>query len=565
MKQFAVAVAVVFATSAASAGAVLTPYHVVPQERPSSRAEQVVRGPVDVGARRSVLEVGMVDTVGGTTHDWQTNGPIYRLLVNSPEYGVHVAWMYSASTSTSHPDRNMRYNFYDFSTREWNRIDTNFMLSGISVFAERSGYGGLDADPGSGVAVVSGHLGYPLRIDVARDTAPGAGIFEYCSGSPELEGYSYPALAVDSAGRMHVHCMEYPFAEDNFCTRCSTWCNWTEPVAIYPPVPNAEYPDQNIAGSKVSDKVCVTWVYSRAGYHQHPGFYRISTDGGKTWGTPAQLDWPPAFSGDTLPSFHISSLFPFFDRNDELHIVAAVAPFLRDSNFIIPAEIWHWKPDTWDRIHRAECAPGNLQGLVGFNALYACRPSIGEGEGGELYAAWEQFDSSNYDPGTGLLRADIFTARSTDSGATWQTVQLTAGGNVSHRFPSVIDLSPTDTVTMGFPWVMYMVDQVAGFAQRGQGPVTRNPIVVQRPGHVGIEESGHEHASKPVPAVRSLVRHVLSLPGRMRAELLDISGRRVMDLEPGQNDVRHLAPGVYFLRSAESGRRMAVRKIVIQR
>ncbi len=32
-----------------------------------------------------------------------------------------------------------------------------------------------------------------------------------------------------------------------------------------------------------------------------------------------------------------------------------------------------------------------------------------------------------------------------------------------------------------------------------------------------------------------------------RAELLDISGRSVMELRPGANDVRHLAPGVYFV------------------
>jgi len=32
-----------------------------------------------------------------------------------------------------------------------------------------------------------------------------------------------------------------------------------------------------------------------------------------------------------------------------------------------------------------------------------------------------------------------------------------------------------------------------------------------------------------------------------RAELLDISGRKVMELQVGPNDVRHLAPGVYFV------------------
>jgi hypothetical protein len=35
-------------------------------------------------------------------------------------------------------------------------------------------------------------------------------------------------------------------------------------------------------------------------------------------------------------------------------------------------------------------------------------------------------------------------------------------------------------------------------------------------------------------------------------ELLDISGRKVLDLKPGPNDVRALAPGVYFVRQQGS-------------
>ncbi len=567
VRQSAVVLAVLFVI-AAYADVGLTPYNVVPEEQPVGRAAPLVCEPVDVGPRYSVLEVGVVDTVGGTTYDWQVGGPAYRFLVNSSRYGVHVAWMYSADTGRTFPDRNMRYNFYDFSTCEWNWIeDRDFMLSGVNVFTQRAGCGGLDALQ-TGEAVVSAHLGNPIRCDVARDMAPGCGIWEYCSGSPRLEGYCYPPIAVDASGLLHLHCVDYDAAEENFYARGPSWCFWQTPVAIYPPQPSAEYPDQNIAASKVSDNVCVTWVYSPSGYYQKPGFYRISTDGGATWGTPTQLSWPPAFSGDTLPSFHISSLFPFYDLDDELHIVAAVAPFIRDTNYIIPAEIWHWTPDTWYRVHRAECEPGNLQGPVGYNALYACRPSIGEGENGELYAAWEQFDSANVDTGTGLLRADIFTAHSTNGGAAWQTVQLTAGGNVSHRFPSVIDLSPTDTLMMGFPWVVYEVDLVAGFALRGQGPATRNPIVVQRPGYVGIQESLPTHALVPVPVVPALVRHVLCLQGGVEAGLLDISGRHVMDLSPGPNDIRHVAPGVYFVRGPETedGRpRSAVTKVVVQR
>jgi YVTN family beta-propeller protein len=49
------------------------------------------------------------------------------------------------------------------------------------------------------------------------------------------------------------------------------------------------------------------------------------------------------------------------------------------------------------------------------------------------------------------------------------------------------------------------------------------------------------------------------------AELLDITGRRVMALQPGPNDIRHLAPGIYFVRTAEGGGRSAVRKVVVQK
>jgi parallel beta-helix repeat protein len=43
-----------------------------------------------------------------------------------------------------------------------------------------------------------------------------------------------------------------------------------------------------------------------------------------------------------------------------------------------------------------------------------------------------------------------------------------------------------------------------------------------------------------------------------RDELLDVSGRKVLDLHPGANDVRALASGVYFVREASGMRRVTV-------
>ncbi len=50
--------------------------------------------------------------------------------------------------------------------------------------------------------------------------------------------------------------------------------------------------------------------------------------------------------------------------------------------------------------------------------------------------------------------------------------------------------------------------------------------------------------------------------------LLDISGRRAMELRPGRNDVRHLTPGVYFLRNTskvKGGALRSISKVVITR
>jgi YVTN family beta-propeller protein len=67
--------------------------------------------------------------------------------------------------------------------------------------------------------------------------------------------------------------------------------------------------------------------------------------------------------------------------------------------------------------------------------------------------------------------------------------------------------------------------------------------------------------SKPLPTI---VRRVLFLPAAashkpQAASLLDISGRKVVDLHAGANDLRALAPGVYFVREAQA---QAIRKVV---
>jgi YVTN family beta-propeller protein len=90
----------------------------------------------------------------------------------------------------------------------------------------------------------------------------------------------------------------------------------------------------------------------------------------------------------------------------------------------------------------------------------------------------------------------------------------------------------------------------------------------------GIEERQGLRVSNPEP-LATVVRGVLVLEAvesrrhaAYRAELLDISGRKVLSLHPGANDVRKLAPGVYFVREepqAASRKPQAVLKVVVTR
>jgi hypothetical protein len=74
----------------------------------------------------------------------------------------------------------------------------------------------------------------------------------------------------------------------------------------------------------------------------------------------------------------------------------------------------------------------------------------------------------------------------------------------------------------------------------------------------------------PGPRTSAIVRGVLFLQGAQShtpqaSSLLDVSGRKVLDLRAGANDVSHLAPGVYFVRTATRDRHPPMSRVVVTR
>jgi len=329
----------------------------------------------------------------------------------------------------------------------------------------------------------------------------------------------------------------------------------------------------------VSQKVGVAWVISDALGGQQYAYYRTSTDDGATWTPDVEFTFPPAFGGDTVTSFHITAMFPYFDRaNDNFHVLACVNPIINDTSYVLPAEIWHWSPANspeWSEIHRA--TTGSLIAAVGYNAMYACRPSIGEDRFGGLYVAWEQFDSINYEVGPpARVRADIWYAQDNDdNGQTWQTgLKITTPDATTKRFPSVVDYFPDDTLR-----ILYLIDQLAGFFLYSEGGATLNPIIVHKiPVVTGIG-SGPD---KPITSTqltagpnpfsgRTELRYALPRAGSVKLAVFDLAGRPVARPVDGYKqagrysatfNARNMAPGVYVARLETNGQ-LLTRKLIL--
>ena len=68
--------------------------------------------------------------------------------------------------------------------------------------------------------------------------------------------------------------------------------------------------------------------------------------------------------------------------------------------------------------------------------------------------------------------------------------------------------------------------------------------------------------SNPKIIIPTIMREVFSLNAE-KGTFIDISGRKVMDLHSGKNDVRNLTPGIYFLVLGEQHDRTVAKVIKI--
>ncbi|MFO7674833.1 MAG: sialidase family protein [bacterium] len=501
---------------------------------------------------------GVTDTVGGTTYDNQNTGPSLRMLWRDPANGLHVAWTFSAMPQGSTwPDRTMRYNFLDYAAGAWNWPDPDYMAAGLNSQTRRTGYGSLDVDPVTGAAVVATHYnfgGMPPNFcpTVVRDAAPGAGVFEECDGAPGLEGWFLPVVAVAGDRSVHQLVIRFQSSENLYYSRTDPWCTWAGPSGW---MQDGAF-GHNLAAARASGRLVATWLTgSNAELALH---YRESPDAGLTWDAVRELAPPPAWGGDTA-AVCARGASVIFD-GDEWLLATTILPVLADSAYQNPAQLWlyHSGAATWFPVHRASAAA--LAGRFGSHAAICDRPSVGLNPAtGRLFVAWEQFDPDNAEPTTEMLRADIWLAWSDDGGLNWSApAALTEPDESSKRLPHLAADCSGDSVA-----VTWLQDLVAGFNVDEVGASSPNPVCVWYGRVTGIAEEPGARGRAAGWAPPAVVRGSLALPPGF--VLLDAAGRRVLSLRPGANDLSRLAPGVYFVRSADANRRATPCRVVVAR
>jgi hypothetical protein len=487
--------------------------------------------------------VGVIDTVGGTTYDNQNSGPALQWVAYDPAYGIHVAWMYSNSGS-NWPDRRTKYNYFDLSNGQWNWNDPDFMISGTVPYDRKTGYPTLELDPADATARIVCHYaaGMPGFTPTAYDDiSPGSGIFDECLGAPNLTDYVLPVIAMPQDGSVSLLLIRFSASDNLYYTRATTWCTWDVPV--WWSVTGGF--GHNITASHASNKVLATWM---SGNNADLALgYRFSSDGGANWEDAGTITPPSAFGQDSGTVCYIGAT-TMFDKDDNWLLVTTLVPLVADSALQNPAQLWLYNSGTtqWHFIHRAGAQ--NLSGEIGGNAAYCGRPSIGQNPvSGQLYCAWEEFDSTNFDPSTGRLRADIWLATSPD-GTVWsEPIRLTQMDETSKRFPFLARNCAGDSLAVGFEQ-----DSIAGFNSDGLGAISRNPICVWRGKVTGIEEVTNGEV-RMTNVGTTIVRNRLVLPQPPFANrhsptaLLDAAGRKVLSLHPGSNDLRGVRAGVYFV------------------
>jgi hypothetical protein len=478
--------------------------------------------------------LGEVRVAGYTSNDQQVYGPALERIAYEPLDGVHIVWKDAGGNPT--------YNFLDLLDESWR------WPAGVRVLDRRLALGNLALSPADRRVSIacSWFTGGLHHAGFAWDTLTGSGgfVFDEYESPDDLTAN---LMAITGTGARHLVQLRHDtisYTRGGSATRLGR---------------AGTFSTHNVAASRLNNTLSIFWTMSDA---PNPGTLciRRSTNTGYTWR--AAVNASDSIPG---PAYHtFLGAYGTYDEQTRLHVLSNVY----DGTNPYASAIWHYcENDTpnWSLIARSSAASpaGTLPG----QALIAGRPSIGlDPTGGDLFAVWEQFDSANVEPATGVLRADIWASWSSNDGSSWgQPVRLTEPDGTSKRYPCIARRVDENL------HIEYLVDSIAGFAAQGQGRATQNPVVYLRVPAAAIRAGVEESPARTTPAEpaltvlpsigldRFLIQYLAPTAAEVR--ILDCTGRlvRAWPVAPTCNSHSSLLTTHYSLhwdRTDASGRRV---------
>jgi hypothetical protein len=341
-------------------------------------------------------------------------------------------------------------------------------------------------------------------------------------------------IAADSAGNLFCAWHDWRTGSSHVWSSVSTdqGATWSRNVQVDDDTTDADcaHPDVFI---QPGTNYCLVaaevprWFENRPHIRSCAFLYR-STDMGQTFQPGVQLDTFDYYGG--WP--HVVA-----DRD---HIIYDYFGSGRLPDTVIAeARTFYTQADSWG-------SPAPVTNLDSLHEVYESGALALSGDG-RVHTALRVSDAAGW---------QVYYTSSSDHGVTWSDVEL-VNDDVPTYNRSYPDIGADSSGYAYVVWndfdgdrytICFSTNAPAAIAeQRMQPPISTQPSAT---------------------VVRSVLSLSRSLAPSIPSCLLDISGREVMDLKPGANDVGALAPGVYFVHSgpsAVSRRPSAVTKVVVTR
>ena len=402
----------------------------------------------------------------------------------------------------------------------------------------------------------------------------------------------YPDLAVGRDGTIYmVYTDRYNGSIGHIHSTRSTdgGMTWSEPVQVDDNP--AQYP---IGWAKLAldtaGNLFTSWTDKRGDYLRV--YSDVSTDRGATWGTDVRVD-------DDTVSFNCYPPDVFVQPGSNDYLVVADAPVRQEEDRIVLHSHFYRSTDmgaTFSPGFQLDTFPDvSRQPHVVADEDHVITDYTGDGWVNQCVTMARTFFEQGDSWGPQCMVAELDTIYSTFTNGSKLAIDPSGDVHIGLMFDS-------REVQIWGIWYAYSTDHGITWSEREE--VSNLPTVAQWDPNIAVDDNGFaylvwqdmrnpkaqiwfstnsptgivtEHTSRhatvllPVPTI---VRGVLVWNGQNGdcpseggpvPALLDVSGRKVADLHPGENDLRDLAPGAYFIRSAVDGQRNAVTKVVIAR